>query len=479
MQYRPALRHLRARALIAGLLFVAFGAAAYTGDSYDPGTHLLSIPSVLIGSATYSNMVVTPDSILCLQGGTPNGSGDTYYPNDSQLFIPSVAVGPSPYANVLITVGSLVSVGSVAGADSYNGQELTISSVQVLGGSLYSDVIITIGRIVSAGGGMPANVVDVYDPASKQLTIAGVQVGSKVYTNAIVTVGKIMSVGGSRPANSLARSASSNSGACTNTPLNIVTATLPGGPNGGLIVPVGGMGFITAFAVNQSSQELTAIAVSASTGAASLPLTITMCQVPVDLQVCPEVPTSTVTIPSIAAQTTVGDTPVINLQVTASAAIASDLANQILITFRTSSGTVVGSASVPVSASVLPIGVFAATASGNGVVTVPVGGQGAFTVAADNQSATSQASINVSSSTNLPVIVTLCQTNPNTGQCLAPPAESVTLTSLAASATVTFSVFVSAPTALPDDPAANLIFVNFETSDGTVVGSTSVGVTTN
>jgi hypothetical protein len=478
MQYRPALRHLRARALITGLLFVAFGAAAYAGDSYDPSTHLLSIPSVLIGSATYSNMVVTPDSILCLQGGTPNGSEDTYYPNDSQLFIPSVAVGPSPYANVLITVGSLVSVGSVAGADSYNGQELTISSVQVLGGSLFSDVIITIGRIVSAGGGMPANVVDVYDPASKQLTIAGVQVGTKVYTNAIVTVGKIVSVGASRPAKSLARSASS-SGACTNTPLNIVTSALPGGPNGGLIVPVGGMGNIAAFAVNQGGQELTSINVTASTGAASLPLTITMCQTTVAAQGCSELPTSTLTIPSIAALPSDENTPSIALQVAASAAIASDAANQILITFRTLSGTVVGSASVPVSASVLPIGVFAVTASGNGVVTVPVGGQEAFTVAANNQSVTSQASINVSSSTNLPVTVTLCQTNPNTGQCLGPPAESVTLTSLAASATVTFSVFVSAPTALPDDPAANLIFVNFETSDGTVVGSTSVGVTTN
>jgi hypothetical protein len=70
-------------------------------------------------------------------------------------------------------------------------------------------------------------------------------------------------------------------------------------------------------------------------------------------------------------------------------------------------------------------------------------------------------------------------TNPNDGACLGAPASSVSLQSLAANASVTLSVFVSAPTAIPNDPAANLIFVNVEKTDGTVVGSTSVGFTAN
>lgn len=128
------------------------------------------------------------------------------------------------------------------------------------------------------------------------------------------------------------------------------------------------------------------------------------------------------------------------------------------------------STSVPVSASALPIGIAVATSSGNGVVNVPVGGEAAFSVAANNLGATSLPDINVSTSTNVPVSVTLCQTNPNDGVCLAAPGPSVLLQSLAANANVTLSVFVSAPTAIANDPAANLIFVNFEKTDGTVVG---------
>ena len=94
-------------------------------------------------------------------------------------------------------VGSLLSAGSVWGADFYNKQELNIPAVQVLGGSVYNDVVATVSGIVSYGGGMPAHVQDVYDPATKQLTIAAIQIGSTVYTNAVVTIGAVVQVGGS------------------------------------------------------------------------------------------------------------------------------------------------------------------------------------------------------------------------------------------------------------------------------------------
>jgi hypothetical protein len=463
------------------MILVILNTSATAADIYNPSTHQLTMPLVAIGNATYSNMMVTPANILCAQGGRPNGNEDTYYFNDNQLFIPSVTVQGSPYSNVLTTVGSLISIGSVTGADTYNGVDLIIPAVQVVGGAIYYDVTIAVGNIVSAGGGMPANVVDAYNPANKELTIAAVQVGSKVYTNAIVTVGKILSVTGSQPAKPNSHPASGSAGTCDTTPLDLLVAALPGGANGGLIVPVGGVGNIAIIAVNQSSQDLSSIIVSATTGAAKLPLTITMCQTTAAVGDCSTAPATTLAIPLIAPASPPNNanSPQIQLQVTASAAIASDPANQILISFTSGSGTVVGSVSVPVSASVLPVGVFAATASGNGVVNVPVGTQAAFAVAADNQSATSETAINVTTSTNVPVLVTLCQTNPNSGACLEAPSASVSLASLAANANVTFSVFVSAPTAIPNDPAANLIFVNFEKSDGTVVGSTSVGVTTN
>ena len=43
---------------------------------------------------------------------------------------------------------------------------------------------------------MPAAAWDEYNPASRKLTIAAIQLGGKVYTNAVITVGKVVSGGG-------------------------------------------------------------------------------------------------------------------------------------------------------------------------------------------------------------------------------------------------------------------------------------------
>jgi hypothetical protein len=128
-----------------------------------------------------------------------------------------------------------------------------------------------------------------------------------------------------------------------------------------------------------------------------------------------------------------------------------------------------------------PIETFVATSSGTSVLTVPVGGQAAFAVAAENQSSQSFSSINVKISTgantSLPVTVTVCQTNASTGQCLAPPEPTVSLSPFAPGANATFSVFVTATAAIASSPG-NEIFVLFTNTSGTVVGSASVRVVT-
>jgi uncharacterized protein (DUF2141 family) len=178
---------------MTALLLLVCAGEAWGTDSYNGAD--ITIPAVTIGSATYSNMVVTLGSIIRgPNGGSPNGSVDSYNPANNELTIPAVTVGANTYYNVIITVGSLVSIGSVSGADTYNGTDLNIPSVQVLGGAIYSNVVITVGSIQSAGSGMPANVRDVYNAATKELTIAAVQVGGHVYTNAVVTPGRIVSV---------------------------------------------------------------------------------------------------------------------------------------------------------------------------------------------------------------------------------------------------------------------------------------------
>jgi len=120
----------------------------------------------------------------------------------------------------------------------------------------------------------------------------------------------------------------------------------------------------------------------------------------------------------------------------------------------------------------------AATASGNGIVEVPgSSGTGAFAVASANVG--SAASITVSAdtgATNVPVTLTLCQTIPATGACVAPPAASLT-TAIAAGATPTFAVFATARGTIPFDPAANRIFLRFrDSASSQVVGATSVAL---
>jgi hypothetical protein len=105
--------------------------------------------------------------------------------------------------------------------------------------------------------------------------------------------------------------------------------------------------------------------------------------------------------------------------------------------------------------------------------------QGVFAVATDNLG--SADSITVGTNTGgatLPLTITVCQSNPQTGVCLGTPAATVT-TSIASNATPTFVVNVSASAAVPFDPANNRIFVTFTDSTKAVRGETSVAVETN
>jgi hypothetical protein len=128
-----------------------------------------------------------------------------------------------------------------------------------------------------------------------------------------------------------------------------------------------------------------------------------------------------------------------------------------------------------------PIATFVATPSGTNVLTIPVGGTAAFTVAAENQSGGSYPSITVKTSTgtntSLPVEMTICQTNPSSGQCLAAPGPTVTLAPFASDADATFSVFVTATAAIASSPN-NEVFVLFTNPSGSVLGSASVEVVT-
>ncbi len=117
-----------------------------------------------------------------------------------------------------------------------------------------------------------------------------------------------------------------------------------------------------------------------------------------------------------------------------------------------------------------------ATPTANGVISVPAGSTGAFAVASTNIGVGSQITVSVDTgSVTLPVNLTLCQSNPSTGQCLAAPTASVNL-NYQAGTTPTFSVFAQATGTIPFAPATNRVFVRFEDASGDLHGSTSVAV---
>ena len=121
----------------------------------------------------------------------------------------------------------------------------------------------------------------------------------------------------------------------------------------------------------------------------------------------------------------------------------------------------------------------AATMQNDGIVHVTgTPSEGEFAVATDNLG--SGGTITVATNTGaatLPVTITLCQTNPQSGQCLQTPSATVALT-INSNATPTFGVFVSASGAVALNPANNRIFVTFTDSTKAVRGETSVAVET-
>ena len=121
----------------------------------------------------------------------------------------------------------------------------------------------------------------------------------------------------------------------------------------------------------------------------------------------------------------------------------------------------------------------ARTPTGDGIVNIPgTAGTGVFAVATVNMGA--GGTLTISADTGgaiLPVNIFICQTDPQTGACFAPPASSVTATILS-NGTPTFGVFVAAAGNVSFDPGLNRIFVRFKDGNNVTRGSTSVAVRT-
>jgi uncharacterized repeat protein (TIGR03803 family) len=172
------------------LALLGFAASASGVDTFSAASGHLTIPTLTIGSATYSDVIVTVGNILEPPAGTvPAFPGDFYYPGSNELSVQTVGVvGGATYDNVIVTVSALDSVGGAAGVDTYDNGILTIPEVQA-GSAIYTSVSLAVGVAAVAGvaGGMPKTFRDQY--SGGQLFIPAVRAGSTVYTNVTVNVG--------------------------------------------------------------------------------------------------------------------------------------------------------------------------------------------------------------------------------------------------------------------------------------------------
>ena len=103
----------------------------------------------------------------------------------------------------------------------------------------------------------------------------------------------------------------------------------------------------------------------------------------------------------------------------------------------------------------------------------PATSTGAFAVATINLGAGATLDATVDTAlANLPLVLALCQTDPLSARCLAPPAPALTLP-FASGAITTFSVFATAGAPIPAMPAVNRVFIRFSDSTGNPRGQAS------
>lgn len=143
--------------------------------------------------------------------------------------------------------------------------------------------------------------------------------------------------------------------------------------------------------------------------------------------------------------------------------------------------SLVGVNTLNLSASTTPVPdiVVLAASSDPGYVDIPGAmGTGFFAVATDDLGAGAAITVSVDTGTSsLSVNLAVCQTDPNSGACLASPAVNV-VTTIAANATPSFAVFVTGSGVVSDSPGVNRVFVRFTDAGGVLRGETSIAVRT-
>jgi hypothetical protein len=252
-------------------------------------------------------------------------------------------------------------------------------------------------------------------------------------------------------------------------PTSLLTAALPESRS----VPVNGTATAFATIINTGANTATSCSIAPASG---LPVTFVYQTTNPATNALTGSPNTPVNIAAGASQSFV-------IALTPTAVIApTDVGFNFSCTNTSPAPIVTGLSTLLFSASTTPtpdVVALAATATNDGIVHIPgSSGAGAFAVATVNLGA--GGAITAAANTgdaSLPLTITMCQTNPKTGQCLQTPSPTVP-TTINAGTTPTFAIFVTASGTVPFDPANSRVFVQFTDSTNAVRGETSVAVET-
>ena len=160
---------------------------------------------------------------------------------------------------------------------------------------------------------------------------------------------------------------------------------------------------------------------------------------------------------------------------------ATEVALRFQCANATDAASFVGLNTLLLSASATPVPdliALAATTTRNGVMEL-TNNNGFFTAATINVGSASTITVSTDTGgTALPIILSLCQTNPATSACINPvvPNTEPVMVEIAEGDTPTFAVFASGDESIPLDPANSRVFIRFSDDSGEVRGATSVAV---
>jgi hypothetical protein len=121
-----------------------------------------------------------------------------------------------------------------------------------------------------------------------------------------------------------------------------------------------------------------------------------------------------------------------------------------------------------------------ATIGNTGYTNIPGNtGIGVFAVAASNLATPGPVTVSGGPlNAGTPVVVTLCETDPASGNCQQPPASQVTVPLWAANENRTFAFFVQGTASVADNPATNRVNATAVNAQNNKVGGTGVAVRT-